>query len=224
MRDYFGNLPIVAGMGFMRGIMLLDDCEGTFTWTVAGTGGDDVHEYAAAAAFQGTYGLHLKTRTTGAAADDNVTVTKLCGYPESGLLIARTRLATPDYTKCKSLQFGLLANAGTNSYRAQIKYSPNTPKVEYADAAGALVEMPTLATLIPAGAFSIAEIAMDLTTMTYLHVRWNGTKVDLSGIPLWDAGAATGRYSYVGLIVVAIGANAAELYADNLYVAELLEA
>jgi len=80
-RDFFGNYPIVAGLGFSRDIKVLDDCEGTFTWTVGGTGGDDVHEFLAAAAWQGTYGMHLKTRTTDTDEDDALAVQKLFDFP-----------------------------------------------------------------------------------------------------------------------------------------------
>jgi len=91
-RDFFGNYPIVAGLGFSRDIKVLDDCEGTFTWTVGGTGGDDVHEFLAAAAWQGTYGMHLKTRTTDTDEDDALAVQKLFDFPVS----IHTRLRAGD--------------------------------------------------------------------------------------------------------------------------------
>lgn len=222
-RDHFPNIPIGAGMGFSKGVLLLEDCEGTFTWTVAGTGGDDVHAFATTAAWQGTYGMHLRTRTTLAAADDDLTVTKLMPMPESGLLVARLRIASPDPTAVKSVQIALLANAGANSYVGQLKFAPNTPTVEYVNAAGALVDLPTLATICPADAFQVVELALDVLTMQYIYVLVNGVRVDLAAVPLWDIGAVAARYSYISILVEAIGAAPATLYADNIYVGEYLE-
>jgi hypothetical protein len=222
-QDHFPNLPVGDGMGFSRGVMLLDDCEGTFTYIVGGTGGDDVHEYLAAAAFTGTNGLHLKTRTTAAAAGDIVTIYKYHSIPESGLLVIRARLASPDLTKVKSIQLGSVINSGAETYQALLKHSPNTPKTEYQTTAAAFVAIATMALPTVASAFIDFELVIDCLAKQYISVTWNGIRAKLPGIPLWDVGAAVARYGCLILSVEAIGAAAAEIYADNLYIGEHLE-
>jgi hypothetical protein len=222
-RDHFPNIPVGAGMGFARGVLLLDDCEGTFTWNVTGTGGDDVHAFATAAAFQGTYGMRLKTRTTATAAADNLTVTKIMGYPESGLLVTRLRFASPDWTTHDT--FGLLLNVynGVHNFQAALMYTPATPEWGYTDSTGAYVVLATLTGTIPNLAWVQAEIVLDLRTMTWLQVAANGTRVDLAGVAMRDVGADVNRDIYLAVQLLTVGAAAAEIYADNIYVGEYLE-
>lgn len=224
MRDHFGNLPIVAGMTFSRDVLLLDDCEGAFTWIPTGTGGDDVHEYLAAAAFAGSAGLHLKTRTTAAAENDILSVDKYLGYPESGLFVTRMRLASPDLSTVKAIYLTAVFEATALQKQAQLLIVPNTPLVQYQDVAGAGQEMTALAFAVRDKAWITLELAADLRTNTYLHVMYNGARVDLAGIPLYAAGAASYRGINLGLSVVTAGAAPAELYAANLYAGENLEA
>jgi len=223
-RDYFGNLPVAAGMGFARDVLLLDDCEGSFTWTPTGTGGDDVHEYLAAAAYAGTAGLHLKTRTTAAAEDDWLQVTKALSYPESGLLVLRAKIAMPAQANLKSVSLVLSEAAGTTCYLAQAKWTPGTPKVEYVDAAGDLIQIPALANKPLDTAFSTIELAIDCRAHQYLSLAINGLRADLAGLGLYNAGAETYRYSAVVLKIVASAGAPAELYASHIYVGENLEA
>jgi hypothetical protein len=224
MRDHFGVLPIVAGMGFMRGIMLLDDCEGTFTYTVAGTGGDDVHEYLAAAAWQGAYGLHLKTRVTGAAADDVLMVTKQMDYPASGLLVARARLAPVAVAAIKEIGLRLVIDDGTTIHQAIFSLFPATSLTKYLNAAGTYTEITPMAMTYLGSQWYTTELAIDCLAKTYRHGRTNGLTADLSSAALYSPGASSSRGVQLTLAVVAAGAAAAEIYADNLYVGEYLEA
>lgn len=222
-RDHFPNIPIGAGMGFARGVMLLDDCEGTFSWYPYGTGGDDVHTYATAAAFTGTYGIQLKTRTTNAAADDVTAIQKFFGHPESGLLVARAKIATPSQAAIKSINFLLIHANGIRAYTAQLKFTPATPKIEYTDAAGNLVAIPTLARGQGDYQFITWELVIDCRTHQYLSAMVNGARADLTGINVWNTGAITEHYAGLALAVIAIGAAPAEIYVDNIYVGEYLE-
>ena len=92
MREFQARVPIGSNMMFARGVLLLDDCDGTLGWVASGTGGDDVHAFSTDYAFSGVNSLKLVTRTTGAAAGDTLTVARVVEYPESGLLVYRARV------------------------------------------------------------------------------------------------------------------------------------
>lgn len=222
-QDYFGNLPIVAGMAFSRTVLLLDDCEGTFTYAVTGTGGDDVHEYLAAAAFSGTAGLHLKTRTTLAAADDYVSAQKLLSYPETGLLVARLRLAAVDLSLHQQIDIVVGEDDGTHQYAGQLNVIDTSGDTSYVDAAGAAQAIAAIAPPTLDSQWLTVELAIDCKTHTYLHALVNGTRVSLAGIPLHDLGATSGRASWFILSITTAGAAPCELYASHLYVGENLE-
>jgi hypothetical protein len=222
-RDHFPNIPVGAGMGFSKGIMLLEDCEGTFTWAINGTGGDDVHAFATAAAFTGTYGMHLKTRTTAAAEDDYIDVTKLMSYPQSGLLVGRYRMRSADISLLKQHSLILGDDDGTAQSAGQLGISPNLTQIWYADAAGAGQVIAAAAGLPLDSQWWTIELVIDCILHQYISATLNGIRVDLAGIPLKALGASTGRAAWINLDVIAEGAAAAEVHLDNIYVGEYLE-
>jgi hypothetical protein len=222
-RDHFPNLPIGAGMGFSRGIMLLDDFEGTFTWVVGGTGGDDVHALAPAAAWQGTYGLHLKSRTTNSAENDYTIVQKIFDYPASGLLVARVRTAPIVVANTKRIEIGLRIDDGAQQYAATLRVAVSTGKVYYLLTAATWVEIPILATTFVGGTWYTVELAIDCLAQKWISARFNGFTADLSAIPLYNDAASSGRSALLTLDVDASAAGPGEAYFDNAYVGEYLE-
>jgi len=214
---------VSSNLGFARGVLLLEDCEGTFTWVDSGTGGDDVHEFATAAAFMGLQGMRLKTRTTGAAANDYVMVSKPMGYPESGLCVARARIAVPALAAVGGFTLAVVARNGTRRWQGELVVSPNAPTVEYLNAAGAWTAVAALAYAPVVFGFVTLEVALDLRSMEYVEGAWNGARADLAGVSMYDAAADTARGLTLAVSVRAAGAAAAELYADNLYVGEFLD-
>ena len=223
-RDWFGSIPIVDGLGFARGIMVLDDCEGTCTWVISGTGGDDVHEFAVAAAFQGTYGLRLATRATGAAADDYVQAVKVFGFPESGLLVARVKIGSVDVSDVKTARLNLQWSNGVKGYSASVHLMMSAGTAQYLNSAGTYTAIACLAQTFSDQAWYTLELAVDCIDNEYVGVFFNGTRVDLADIDVYEAGADTERGAKVGLAVYAVGANQAEIQVDNIYVGEFRDA
>ena len=224
MRDHFGSFPLVSGMGFSRGVHVLDDCEGTLTWIISGTGGDDVHEYATVAAWQGAYGLRLKTRVTATAENDYVAAQKIFDHPYTGFLLMRLRLATPLVANCKSLSAGFRDDDGAQQYLAQLALYPATGLVKYCDAAGAYVAIDALAQTFAASSWLTLEIAIDCLTHKWLYVLLNGVKVDLSTISLYNDAATASKAAQAIIMVTASAAGAGEAYLDNILVTEWPEA
>lgn len=220
MRDHLGNYQISSDLTFARGILLLDDCEGTFTWIVLGTGGDDVHAYATPAAFMGLNGLRMKTRVTAAAQNDYLDVHKFVGVPESGLLVYRTRLCFPNLTGQASVNMNVAFYNASREWRAMLSVVPATGAVSYYDSAGGMTAVAGLAGLLPAVGWATMELVLDLNTMEYVEAAWDGNRVSLAGIGMYDLGVSTDRAVYVGISIIASAAPPAEIYADNIYVGE----
>ena len=223
MRDHLGNFMVAGNLGFARGVLLLEDCEGTFTWGVSGTGGDDVHEFAAAAAFMGTKGMRLKTRTTGAAAADNLAVEKAFGFPESGLLVCRLRVCPVGVAAFDYIQILLDVSAGVTGYGGCVQLDVAAGKVYYQAAGGGFVEMAGLAAPVLEGAFMGVELAVDLLANRYLSCMVNGLRADLSGVGMVSGGAVAYRFARLGVTIATVGAAPCELYVDSAYVGEFLD-
>ena len=222
-RDHLGNFMVSSNLGFARGILLLDDCEGTFTWIATGTGGDDIHAFATVAAFLGLNGMHLRTRVTNPAADDVVSVAKYFGYPEGGLIVLRLRLSSPDWSKVKRIGVGLNLDDGIRVYDPYVVLHPVTHRVEYHDALGNEVQAVAFDCTLQNNGWFTLELAISALDKDYVALAFNGTRVDLSAVALHDAGASAGRCAWCWIDVLAQGANAATAYFDNIYVGEFLD-
>jgi hypothetical protein len=222
-RDHLGQFTVGSNLGFARGVLLLEDCEGTFVWTATGTGGDDVHAWATAAAFMGINGLRLKTRTTGAAAADWLTAARTFGFPETGLLVARVRIAGVSMAAIDQMGITLVAANGTRLWQSALVVQPNVPSCSYLNAAGGLTAIPALAYRPGDLSYQTLELVIDLLANEYLEASWCGVRADLAGAGLSDSGADATRRAYLGASVVSLAAAPAEIYLDNLYVGEFLD-
>src|SRR4030067_2668965 len=118
--DHRQLLQLLPDLQYSRGIHLLEDCEGTFIWTPAGTGGDDVHAFATKAAFFGTNGMDLQTRTTTATDGDLLSVKRYIGASISGLMIARGMVCFPDVSTVQAFRVMLRLTDQTDIWEAKI--------------------------------------------------------------------------------------------------------
>jgi hypothetical protein len=224
MRDFLPGFNVGSDMGFARGVLLLEDCEGAFTWSIIGTGGDDVHTFAAAAAFMGAYGMQLKTRTTNPAENDYVEAYKFMGFPESKLVVVRLRWASPDLTKVKSFVVDLYLRDGATTWQASLRFDTVNHLVKYLNAAGGSTTIVGMGWTEYPLQFVTAELVIDANAMEYLSVMANGVRAELPDQGLYEVGAETYRACDVGLTVTAAGAAPAEVYVDSVYVGEFLSA
>jgi len=224
MRDFLPGFNVSSDMIFAKSVLLLDDCLGTFNWIATGTGGDDVHEYATGSAFMTAKGMHLKTRATGAAADDNLFVSRFMGWPASGLVVWRLRFALVDSTKVSAVQLNLFLRDGFQTFQAQVLYAPNTPQIYYLDDTGAPVAMGLLPWNPLNSQWVGMELVVDASAMQYLQVMANGIGQDLEGKALYNVGASAYRACDVQIGIVAIGASPAEVNFSEIYVGEFLGA
>jgi hypothetical protein len=223
-RDFLPGFNVAANMGFAKGVLLLEDFNSSLTWIITGTGGDDVHEVAAQAAFSGAYGLRLKTRTTSAAANDVVFATRFFSWPESGLVVLRGRFALVDSTKVSKVQVDLFLRDGSRLYEAQLLYQPNTPALSYLGSAGVPVPLASAVWSPLNDQWVQVEMIVDALSFEYVSVMANGVREVLPGVAIYDVAASSLRGADVRLSVVAIGAAPAEAYFDDLYVGEFVSA
>jgi hypothetical protein len=223
-RDFLPGFNVASNMGFAKGVLLLEDCEGTFNWIVDGTGGDDVHAFATAAAFMGTNGMQLKTRATNPAEDDNLCVKKWVGFPESGLLVVRMRLCMVDVSAFGSVQLWGEVADGETAYAWEFWIMPGMGHCYYHSAAGPLVAIDGLDAMPVDASWFLVEAVLDLKAMEYVSLTVNGVRADLAGLAIVTGEAATERYNCVAITIATAGAAPCELYADHIYVGEFVSA
>jgi len=223
MRDHLGNFMVSGNLQFARGILLLDDCEGTCNWVKAATDANATVTFETVAAFVGTKGLRLFSGDATPAEDDIVTGQRLISYPESGLLVARCLMCAPDWSKLKSVSLKASHDPGAgDQYFGQVKIVAGDGAYYY-DVAGDPVELTDIVIPSVNGQWFVMELGLNCVDHEYRHVAVNGVRVDLAGVGLYNAGASTGRASDVVAVATTVGAAAATLYVDCVYAGEFVD-
>jgi len=223
MRDFLGNPLQSAFPQFDPGVLLLDDCDGTFAWVPTGTGGDDVHEYATAAALHGARGLRLKNRTASAAASDYLTVTRKVNQPESKLLVMRVRVAAVDKTKLSSFWIGINERSAFFHYAYKLKWVVNAHWLYYWKSDGSWGAVAGAEFPEDDGVWIDLQLVLDVGKKSYHAVVANGYRVGMVGYAGQNLGVASGRQVDVSMGIVNAINSPGEVYVDLIYVGSHLD-
>jgi len=192
-REHIPAASLTSHHGFARDVLLLDDCQGTFNWTAAGTGGDDVHAYAAAAAFTRLKGMHLATRTTAAADNDYLSATRRLGLPESEVLRLQCRLNIPLMAKVAEVDVQLSINDGINLCCFAIRLMCLSGLVQREDTDGNWVTIPGITVNWSDAASVLLALDVSVRSMNYLALSLNGLRAALPPEGGYLEASAAGR-------------------------------
>jgi hypothetical protein len=223
MRDFFRNEHVKTNMAMARGIRLLETFEGAYYWTADGTGGDVTIGQAAGAAWTGAYGISIKTRTTGAAADDVTRINRFFDRPQTNLLIARAMMTSPDWSKVKYASMALRYKSVSGDWASALRYTPATGYWAYKDSAGAYQTIALLSGLKTNGSWMCIEYAINVSLWQYLWAATKGKYFSLANIDFESEGGGTTSEMQMYFSVTAIGASPATLYVDDVLVTEYEE-
>lgn len=218
--EHVGNYPIVGDMTFAKGILMLDDGEGTYVWTTTGTGADFAGSHETTAAFFGTKGMKLITRVTDPAEDDYVRAVRTVALPEAGLVVWRTLVRLPDVSDVKTFHLMVTEKQGVRAWNYELKWTVATPKVEVLTTSGAYTEITEFAKAIDDGGWQVVELVLNVADHEYVSALMFGVRKDLAGVPAEDGGASGYSQMEISLVVVGARNEQAECNLDSLYCGE----
>ena len=222
-QEFVGSFPVGSIMGFAKGVLLLDDCEGACNWSVEGTDAGVAATNDTAAAFMGAKGLKVTSGATDPAEGDYVAAKFGMNRPETGLLVFRGKMRIPDLTKVGEISLGVHYFRGGIQYTTSIDFRPNTPIGYYRDAANAQIEVAAWNQIFVATTWMAFELVIDTVIHKWISATLADVKMDLSAVSLYNAGAAAYDLVVLWLQHTTAGANAALMYYDNLYAGEFLQ-
>ena len=216
------GLNVGSSLQYERGILLLEDFEGTENWDEEGTGADFEVSHETVAAFFGTNGLRIMTRTTDPADGDYVLGEKWFPPGQSDLVVVRFRWSCPDVSKLEDFRVTVHMADGTNEYQAGLKFTPNETKLYYLNSGGTYTEISGYTQGGKDRMWEIVEFQFDMGLHEYLKVLFHGIETDLSDNSIYSAGADTDVWCKIGLRAEASGAAAAQARIDALYIGEFV--
>lgn len=204
-------------------VLLTDGFEGAFNWSITGIGTDYEGERRAEATFQGDYGLYLRTRATGSAADDWVEGYRQASYFKSRKVKASLRFNLHDLGHTKYLDLMLFTYDETGQYKANIRWDKSAGVWQYLNSAGGYTTIPELPATIDVSLWAMFEVEVDGEAHHYRSVSLFGERVDLSGIEYYRiASTPTGRQVSPAARVTASDDLRPRLYIDDVLVREVL--
>ncbi len=210
-----GTIPVAGS------ILFHDDFESLLRFTKTGTGGDDIFELDPTISFSGAQSLHLKTRTTATAEDDEVlTYIKTHLHP-SKLVSQIIRLYSPDFTKIKIIDFDIYFYDGVNLNRATVVFTPATPAWTYLDSAGDFPPITGAGFNILNAGWHTITLKASFATNKYISLTIDHHHFDLSTLDIRQTSAPTVLTHLLSqLFFTTVGASPAELYLDEYSLTE----
>ena len=219
-RDFVGRFNVSSDLSFARGVLLLEDCEGTFTWRTSGTGVGWASTFETAAAFFGTKGMQVLTRIGTPAEDDISVATRGLPAPVQEVMTLRWRMSAPDVSVVKRMLVEMVFRDGAKEWRGGIEYRPNEPVWNYRNSAGGVTAITGAVNSISDADWVQGEFTLDLKAHQYTEARLQGRIHPMVGVAMQEVGASTDRMAHVQVTVYAAGAVQAIAYFDNIYVGE----
>lgn len=220
-KEYEREITVQGSVPNLGPVLLFDDIEDLLKWVEAGTGGDSVFEKIATVAYNGSACLHMKSRTTNAAEDDEIS-----GYRDTimrpGKRYRMECLFRPDASaQSKLVFFRALLYDGTNSHNAQVRWDEVNTKWQYLNSVAGWTDVPGGSQDLVADQFHRFLLEWDLSSGKYIRFVCDGLEVDLSGVSFYVTADASATIMRLDVGMFAGAAPPGELYFDDVLVLEI---
>lgn len=202
-------------------VLLFDNIEDLFKWVESGSGGDSVFEKITTVAYNGSACLHMKTRTTNAAADDTVAATRKL-YQRPGKryrieLIFRYEVMA----NTRGFKVGFSIYDGTNKHDGYVVFNAVTERWYYYNSAGVETELTGFAyTPVQAGWHRFV-LDIDVASGKYIQAIVDSREYDMSTLSFKVAAQAGGSTFDVFFELTAEDTTPPEAYYDDVLVMEI---
>lgn len=220
-KEYIRQIMILGSVPSLGPVMLFDDMEDLFKWVETGTAGDTVFEKIATVAYNGSASLHMKSRTTFAAALDTITGSRLLfqrpGKRNRLELLFRIEVNAD----CKWLSLGCSTKDGTNLNIARLRYDVANTKWLYLNSASGYTDVPGGSQGLLQAGWHRVLLEWDEANAKYKRMVCDALEVDMSAIAIPQSADATPQNMQVNITLTTIGAAATEGYFDDVLVLEI---
>lgn len=218
--EYKRPVVVLGSVPALGPVVLYDDMEGLFKWAKTGTGADPVLEKGAVVCFNGSYGLHAKSRVTTPAAADYVKAARYfpcraCEKYSLELIWQMVSLGEFNY-----LDFVLWLDDGTTIFMGVVRYDRVNTLWKYRNAAGNYVEIPGAGQTFWAGVWNRLRFTIDLRTGLYVSVESCAKVFDVSALAMYTSASGGSTSGQVYITGVTVGAAACEFHVDDVLILE----
>ena len=219
--EYVRQILLLGYVPTLGPVVLYDDMEGLLKWTKEDGVGDSVFEKNATVAYNGSYSLHMKTRTTTATAGDLISGYRSTFQRTGGRYRIEFLMRIDASASAASTWVKVLIANGVDGKTWKISYDEVNAKWQYFEKTSGLIDIPGGGQSLVADQFHRVMFEIDENKREYISFTCDGLYVDMRGF-LCDvvAGAAPVNMK-VSFGLVAGAAPPGELYIEDVLVMEM---
>lgn len=219
--EYVRRIMVLGEVAPLGPVVLSDDIEGVLKWTKDDGTGDSVFEKCATVAYNGSASLHMKTKTTGAAADDIIGARRYSFQRPGKRYRLEVIFRIEDRSDMKSCGFVVWLYDGTYQHTVALNYDSQNGKWQYWGSDDSYHD-------VTGGSQSLFQVAWHRLLMEYdeakgeyVRMQCDGLGVDLSGVAYAKSSNTTGLRQTVKFQIITQGAAPAEAYFDDVLLMEI---
>lgn len=189
-REYTRAHSIFGFLPFTGAVIVSDDFEGRLKYNKVDGAGDSVFEIDPSDSLSGDNSLLLKTRTTAAAEDDEISASRFVHLLPDKIVAFETVFTYPVVASLKSIGFRLFFYDGTIQHTALIQYLPNTPIWQYYNSSGSYSNITNSGLTLNVDTWHRVLLKVNFATDKFLSLHVDHLSFDLSAFALRTAGSA----------------------------------
>lgn len=219
-QEYKREIVVLGQVPSMGPVILFDDLEGIFKWIGYGTGADYVVERSQVNVFNGSYNLHLKTRTTGAAVGDSVQAWRTCSFRRSKKMRLELIWYTMDMDNVAYLTLDVFWLDGATSHRGSVRFDRANGIWQYLNSVGGWSNIVGSGQVLGGAAFVWTSIEIDFAKNEYVELRCASVRVDMAGLGIYQVASALGEKVTAQILFEDALIGATDMYFDDVLVME----
>ena len=220
-QEYLRQILVLGSVPALGPVDMYDDMEGTFKWSKAGTGGDDVLEKSITVAYNASASMHAKTRTTTATDGDYIDAKRRV-YARASKRY-RIELIWKFTTLAANKEFftQLVVEDGAYAHAVGLKFLPNSAKWQYQNVAGTFSDVPGGAQSLAADNWHRLLFEFDQSTGKMVTMVSDSLNLDLSDLSYYKSAHVVAEESILAIRAIAHTSPPAEIYVDDVLILEV---
>lgn len=220
-KEYTRQITTVGIIPVADQILILDDFSGLLKWTKGIGAGDDIFEIDPTFAYKGDQSLHMKTRTTGASSNDEISAERSIFMSKSKVLSFSIPFYLPALDTQKYVQFSFQWTDDTNAHSCLLQYYPATPDWRVNTASGVYTPIPGTDVDLYPSTWHLMILKANFAADKYISLQIDHLLFDLSTLPIYAFGSETDIRLLISLYLITSGAAPTEIYFGEVLVHEL---
>jgi hypothetical protein len=219
--EFIRRVMILGSVPSLGPVVLFDDMEGLLKWAKADGAGDSVIEKSGTVAYNGSYSLHFKSRTTGATAGDVIAAYRKV-HQRPGKRYRLELLWMPDSaTGVTFTSFEVQIFDGVNVSLVRLRWDIVLAKWQYWNSAGAWADVTGGAQNLQVNQFHRLAFEWDQNSGKYLGMVSDALEVDLSALDFQQSASAGAQEFDFRVSLIAGSIPPGEVYLDDVLVIEI---